>query len=207
MEHNTSSVTGSRIQAIGPTPKEGEKTVHIIHVPVEQIENELHAHGLGHGPVEPATLAQVARHIGQPAPTDIIVFAKQPWHFAGRSGHPKELKSHPQVHRDFPETVLVLEKNEQAVWWSEKQFTVTHVAPSADPSHAHARFPEAANTPPPYPFNGPDPMITRVEPHNNSDVFVARSGVPKADAAQHMYKISFTIDSDPIDPDVYCEGH
>jgi len=35
---------------------------------------------------------------------------------------------------------------------------------------------------------------------------VARSGVPKAEAAKHMYKVSFMVDNDPIDPDAYCSG-
>jgi hypothetical protein len=179
--------------------------VHIIHVPVEQIEGELHVTGLGRGPVTAATLLQVAKHIGQPEPTDIVVFAKQPWHFAGHPGQPKALRSHPQVHHDFPETVLVLGKNDQAVWWSEKPFQVTKVVPSDHPPNSD-RFPESLSAAPRYPFNGPDPLITRTEPHGNGDLFVSRSGVPKADAAQHMYKVSFMIDNDQIDPDAYCSG-
>jgi hypothetical protein len=207
MEHNTSSVPGRRTQTVGPAPKEGEKSVHIIFVPEQEVLNELHQTSLGNGPMPAATLAQVVKHIGHPAPTDIVVFAKRPWHFAGRPGQPKELHAHPQVHRDFPETVLVLGKNEQAVWWSEKAFTVTGVVPSGDQSHSHPGFEEATNTPPQWPFNGPDPLITRVEPHNNNDLFVARSGVPKADAAKHMYKVSFEIENRSIDPDVYCGGN
>jgi hypothetical protein len=205
MEEHTSSVSGSRSKTAGPPPKQGEKAVHIIHVPVEQIESELHVTGLARGPVTPATLSQVAKHIGQPEPTDIIVFAKQPWHFAGPNGQPKALRSHPQVHHDFPETVLVLGKNDQAVWWSEEPFQVTKVVPSDHPPNS-ARFPEADNGAPLYPFNGPDPLVTRIEPHSNGNLFVARSGVPKADAAKHMYKVSFMIDNEPIDPDAYCSG-
>jgi hypothetical protein len=36
--------------------------------------------------------------------------------------------------------------------------------------------------------------------------FTAQSGVPKPDAAKHMYKIKFDIESHSIDPDVYCGG-
>src|SRR5215207_9778019 len=113
MEQNTSSVPGRRTQAVGPAPKENEKSVHIIFVSEHEVPSELHQTSLGNVPMPAATLSQVAKHIGQPAPTDIVVFAKRPWHFAGRAGQPKELRAHPQVHRDFPETVLVLGKNEQ----------------------------------------------------------------------------------------------
>lgn len=205
MEHNTSSAPGRSTQSTTPVPKEGEKTVHIIFVQEEVILNELHQTSLGNGPIPAATLSQVAKHIGQPAPTDIIVFAKRPWHFAGRAGHSKELRAHPQVHRDFPETVLVLGKNEQAVYWSERNFQVTDVQPSDDPSHRNDSFPEADSAAPRYPFEGQNPMVT--QPPSQDDArqfFTARSGKPKPEAAGHMYKITFDIENQSIDPDVYC---
>jgi hypothetical protein len=33
---------------------------------------------------------------------------------------------------------------------------------------------------------------------------VVRSSIPKASADHHMFKIAFSIDGYPIDPDAYC---
>ena len=46
-----------------------------------------------------------------------------------------------------------------------------------------------------------------MEHHAHGDFWVARSGVPKVDAHKHLYKISFTIEGDAIDPDGYCSGN
>jgi hypothetical protein len=160
---------------------------------------------LGNAPIGTATLAHVEKHIGTTAPTDVVVFAKRPWHFAGRPpAHPIQLRSHPQVHHDFPETILVLSvsKKQQAVWWCEKEFNITQVQPSHHP--AQPGFPEAITAPPAYPFPIPAPIVARLEHHDSRDMFVARSGVPISAAKEHMFKISFTIENDTIDPDTYC---
>jgi hypothetical protein len=190
-----------------PNLKDHEVGVQIIFVAVDQILNEMQLNTLGNGPIGTATLAQVAKHIGQPAPTDVVVFAKQPWHFAGRPGQSKELRRHPQVHQDFPETILVIRPKQEAVWWSEKEFQITTIKPSGDPAHPHPGFPEALSPPPQYPFTGTNPIATRLEPHSGTDFWIARSGIPKTEAHEHMYKISFKIDGDAIDPDGYCSGN
>jgi hypothetical protein len=174
-------------------------------VPLEVILNEMHLSNLGTAPIGTATLAHVEKHIGKVAATDVVVFAKRPWHFAGRlPAHPFQLRAHPQVHHDFPETILVLSisKKQQAVWWSETEFNITHVQPSGHP--AHPGFIEASTVPPAYPFPIPAPIVAQREHHNSRDIFVARSGVPITTAKEHMFKISFTIGNETIDPDTYC---
>jgi hypothetical protein len=183
------------------TEKPKEKHVRIIYVSVATVLGEMHRPALGDGPVGTATLAQVAKHIGAAAPTDIVVFAKQPWHYAGR-GSDTQLRAHPQVHHDFPETILVIKPDEEAVWTSDRSFQITGVRPSADPSHSSAAFPEATGTFPDWAFTN-DPISCREETPGR---WVARSGVPKVGAHKHMYKIRFTIENDDIDPDVYCGG-
>src|SRR5437868_9325179 len=165
--------------------KANEKHVRIIFVSVETVLHDMHASSLGSGPVTAATLAHVAKHIGRAEPTDVVVFNKQPWHFAGH-GNDKQLRAHPQVHHDFPETILVLKPNEEAVWSSDRAFTITLVKPSGDPSHPHPGFPEGPPPFPDYPFAN-SPINTREE---STGVFAARSGVPKPEARKHMYKIS-----------------
>src|SRR4051812_24600783 len=88
--------------------KPKQKHVRIIYVPVAAVAGGIQPGALGGGIVATATLAQVAKHIGTPEATDIIVFNKAPWHFAGH-GTDKQLRAHPQVHIDFPETVLVVQ--------------------------------------------------------------------------------------------------
>ena len=198
---DSSNTSNAMNLAAPPKTDNTERAVHIIHVPVEIILGEMRLSALSEGPVGTVTLKQVEKHIGQPAARDIVVFNKQPWHFAGPSGQ-LQLRSHPQVHIDFPDSVVVLSigGNQKAVWWSETSFTITSVRPS--PHHPNPHFPEAATTPPQYPFT--DSLVTRVENHNGRDLFVVRSSVPVPGAANHMYKIVFTIGGDPIDPDAYC---
>ena len=100
-----------------------ERAVHIIFVPdgvagVSETSDVL--------PTD-AQLAEAATfdHIGSPAPTDVIVFARRPWHYVDG-----KLRKHPEVHHDYPDTVLELDvaRGEKVLWWSERVFTITNIA-------------------------------------------------------------------------------
>jgi hypothetical protein len=184
---------------MAPEKPPKEKHVRIIYVPVDVVLAEMQKNTLGSEPVDTVTLAHVAKHIGAAAPTDIIVFNKQPWHFAGR-GSDKQLRAHPQVHHDFPETILVLKPDEEAVWTSDRLFVVTDAKPSGV-VHPHPGFVEGTNHPDPYPFGFPKPIQARQE---TTGTWRVHSGTPSVGAQLHMYKISFSIETDDIDPDVYC---
>jgi hypothetical protein len=185
------------------TPNDTPKARHvrIIYVPLARVLADMQTDTLGSGPVGIATLAHVEKHIGVAAPTDVVVFNKQPWNFAGH-GNDKSLRAHPQVHIDFPETILVLKPGEEAVWTSDKEFEITRIQPSGGTAHSHPGFEEAPGPFPDYPFAS-HPILTREETPGR---WVAHSGVPKTAAQKHMYKISFSIETDDIDPDVYCGG-
>ena len=183
-----------------PTEKLKEKHVRIIYVPVDVVVRDAARRAaMGDARADTATLADVAKHIGTPAPTDIVVFNKQPYHFAG-VGADKRLREHPQVHIDFPETVLVLKPGEQAVWTSDRSFEITRAVPSG--GHGGPNFPEIG-TPEPYPFPN-QPIRADLRPAGQ---WIAESGAPKPGARAHMYKISFTIETDDVDPDVYCSSN
>ena len=197
------SVTKPPAKPSGPKlDRDTEWSVEIILVRDEVVLRELGKSSLDTGPVATVTLAQVAKHIGQPHPTDIVVFARRPWHFAGPPSQPAALHAHPQVHADFPETVLVLSQHDRAVWWSKDNFAITDIRPATH-GHSHPLFPEAATTPPQYPFAAAP--VTRVEQNlQGVDIFVARSTEPIAGTEKHMYKIEFAIGGNTIDPDMYC---
>jgi hypothetical protein len=187
----------------GPVIREkNQYGVHIILVPLDPVLKEMHVDKLASGDVDTVTLTQVEKHVGQPQPTDIVVFANEPWHYAGPPGQ-KHLRAHPNVHIQFPETVLVLSvgDQDQAVWWSEQSFDITAIG-LAGPAHANPHFAEATTPPPPYPFNLP---VTRLEQNlQGQDIYVARAAPPIPGTEHHMYKIEFTIGTDTIDPDMYC---
>ena len=168
--------------ADGPVLSDSELGVHIIYMPVEC-------------------------GVPQAFPTDIVVFAGKPWHMAGLPGHQREPREHPQVHIDFPDTILVIsiQPPQSAVWWSEVPFTITSIKPSAL-DHKNRWYPEAKTKAPDNPFapNGPAIPETRTERVNGRDLYVARSAVPVADSNGHMYKIEFTMGGKSIDPDMYC---
>lgn len=188
------TVTGANSSA-GPRLAIGEMAVHII-----LLQTECASGGSSAERPTQDELKEAGKEAGVPRPTDIVVFDHRPWHFAGN-----QLRSHPKVHDDFPETILQLSisKKQRAVWWSEKRFEITEIKPSADPAHPHHGFPEAATDPVRYPFA--DPHVTRIEQDvDGLDVFVVRSSVPVDGAKNHMYKISFTMGGDAIDPDMYC---
>lgn len=172
------------------------KHVRIIYVAVDLVVRDAAKRAaMGGEPADTATLADVAKHIGNAAPTDIVVFNRRPYHFAGPLNH-KELHPHPAVHLSHPETVLVLKPGEEAVWTSDRFFEVTKAVWSG--GHGHPGFPEIG-TPDTYPFPN-RPIRADVQ----AGQWVAKSGEPPAGARAHMYKISFTIENDDIDPDVYC---
>jgi hypothetical protein len=183
----------------GPKLEQNDWGVEIILVRDEVVLAELGRRTLGDGPPATVTLAHVAKHIGKPNPTDIVVFARRPFHFADG-----QLRAHPKVHEDFPETVTVLSrgKHDRAVWWSREHFTITSIRPAGH-GHANPNYPEATTVPPPYPFAAQ--LTTRVEQSPQGvDLFVVRSTEPIAGTEQHMYKIEFTMAGSSIDPDAYC---
>jgi hypothetical protein len=186
----------------GPELGDNELGVHIIHVPLEFILEQRRL-SMAAGPVGTVSLSEVARYIGQAEPTDIIVFDRQPLHFVGRPGHAKELRCHPQVHKDFRDSVLLVERaqNQSVVWWSETPLTNVTIAPSGK-GHSDRFYPEAKTDAPPNPFGSA--LQVCIEPCNGRDLYVVRSTVPVERADGHMFKIAFTIYGDPIDPDMYC---
>jgi hypothetical protein len=166
--------------ADGPVLSDTELGVHIIYMPVE-------------------------RDVPQSSPTDIVVFDGKPWHLAGLPGHKKERREHPQVHIDFPDTILVIsiENQQSAVWWSEEPFTITSIKRSGldHKNRWYPEAPEADRKAPIYPFaDDPPAPPTR----NENGLYVARSTVPVAGSNGHMYKIKFTMAGKSIDPDMYC---
>ena len=175
----------------GPELGDNELGVHIIHVPLEFILEQRRL-SMASGPVGTVSLSEVARYIGQAEPTDIVVFDRQPLHFVGRPGHAKELRCHPQVHKDFRDSVLLVERaqNQSVVWWSETPLTDVTIAPSGK-GHPDRFYPEAKTE-------------VCIEPCHGRDLYVVRSTVPVEKADGHMFKIAFTIYGDPIDPDMYC---
>ena len=129
----------------GPELGDNELGVHIIHVPLEFILEQRRLSMAG-GPVGTVSLSEVARYIGQAEPTDIVVFDRQPLHFVGRPGHAKELRCHPQVHKDFRDSVLLVERaqNQSVVWWSETPLTDVTIAPSGK-GHSRPVLPGGQN--------------------------------------------------------------
>ncbi len=171
-------------------PVLAERAVHIIFVPdgvagVSETSDVL--------PTD-AQLAEAARfdHIGSPAPTDVIVFARRPWHYVDG-----KLRKHPEVHHDYPDTVLELDvlRGEKVLWWSERGFTITNIA-SHDP---------LVSAPPPFaemPVTRPESGVEHPTP---TTIHVARAPVPNASARGHEYKVTFTTDAvGPIDPNMRC---
>jgi hypothetical protein len=200
----TSTAVNALNLADGPELSDEELGVHIIFVPADCVAGPAHGQSASAGGLGTATVAQVSDLVQQAWPTDIVVFAGQPFHVASLPGHKKLLREHPQVHQTFPQTVLVISIKDQqrAVWWSETNFTITKIEPS---HHANNPFFREADTiAPRSPFASPDPPPTRIENVSGRDLYVARSTVPVAAAAFHMYKIEFTMEGQEIDPDMYC---
>lgn len=187
------SVNPEVVLFAGPTFGPGEIGVHIIYVPDEVVLAELHGASVGAPPIAMATLKMVEKHVGRPAVTDIIVFAGQPWHYANGA-----LRPHPQVHIDYPETVLRIrrQKQERAVWWSERPFEILKVRPEP-PVRDDAAL---------YPFT--TAVRTSDEPGTDHQmIYVARSSVPVVGADFQEYKIEFRMEGRDIDPNMYCDGN
>lgn len=169
-----------------PVLAKGEKDVHIIFVPDDAVPCVSHANPTT------AELQQVATHIGKPELTDVIVFAGQPWHFAGDA-----LRKHPDVHKRFPLTILKLYRRtgDRAVWWSEHELTITGID-KEEPKHDNTAI---------YPFS--QKPETRVEIVMDKTIWVARSTVPVDTAYGQEYKITFVMDGKKIDPNMDCIGN
>ena len=133
----------------------------------------------------------VAGQVGDVQPTDVIIYRRRPWHKVDGA-----LREHPQVHHDYPHTVLTLRvEMDRAVWWSEHVFAITQIVP-----HEHA----AGATDGPEPFARP---ATRAEidiDGRGDAIYVARSVVPRAAARNHEYKINLTRQGIVIDPNMRC---
>lgn len=177
----------------GPAAEANVKSVHIVLLDAASVLDEVSG-----------GLADANR----PAPTDIFVSAGQPFHFAGEPGR---LIAHPDAHHDFKETILYLRvQRDSVLWWSEKEFHIDNDIRLAD-DHAHPallaaeREPPAAN-PPKSPFSAS--ISSRAIKDSSGKVLFweARSTAPAADAHGHQYKISFTIEGQTIDPDMFCGG-
>jgi hypothetical protein len=148
----------------------------------------------------------------RPAPTDIFVVGRQPFHYVDE---PRELGgqflAHPQVHLDFTQTILQLTvERESALWWSETEFHIDERIALAD-DHPHADLNPPGADPPAtpaavYPF--PEPVTSEAIKDDNGHVLFwqARSTEPKASARGHYYKISFIIGGQTVDPDMFCGG-
>jgi hypothetical protein len=168
----------------GPVLAAEERGVHIIFVPDGAVSC-----GSPGNPTDDE-LTKVAELVGFPAPTDIIVFCGQSYHFAG-----EKLKKHPGVHGTNPETVLKLDRrtHDRAVWWSETQFTITGIA------QEHPQNSRLA----PSPFAG-SPVTTREPDSTTGPLWVARSPLPTNNAYGQEYKITFQMEGRTIDPNMEC---
>ena len=173
----------------GPKPNQAEKHVHIIKlVPDAELAAEM--------PATPTDgqLTEASRHVGRPAKTDIVVFDHQPWHVVHG-----ELRAHPQVHIDHPETILQISfsRKERAVWWSEQPFTITSVSRS---SH----HPLVSGSPD-HPFDGPPPPYAATAEADlaGRPMWAVRANPIVKESVGQMYKINFFMGED-IDPDMSC---
>jgi hypothetical protein len=150
------------------------------------------AASLGCDPADAAVMT-LAASLATPAQnTDIVVFDHRPWHKVG-----PELKAHPQVHIDHPETILRLsfKRQQVAVWWSERPFSVTSVRRS---DHHPAVTGSPAS-----PFDGPPPPYAATQEMDiaGRQVWAVRTNPIVQQAIGQMYKINFFIGED-IDPDM-----
>lgn len=142
-------------------------------------------------PVSASDLEVVSANVGTVARTDVVIFRGKPWHQVDGV-----LRKHPEVHHEFPDTVLPVRVGvEKAVWWSEEPFAITDIS-----EHSHA----TGASPAPKPFTKP-PTRTEVDIDGRAEaVYVARSRVPVVAARGHEYKISVTRGGVTIDPNMRC---
>ena len=169
----------------GPSLVKVEQGVHIIFRPPE-VERDPGPDVLP----SPEELDALAAAIGEDAAvTDVVVYKGKPWHMV--HGRPRK---HPEVHRDFPQTVLklVIERGEKAVWWSEDHFEITRLEAHGDT--------DSAAIPPPFPV----PPTREEQDGAHRPIHVARSMVPVEGARNHEYKITFKRSGQTIDPNMKC---
>ena len=171
----------------GPKLAHPEKGVHIIKL----VPDAALAAAMPKTPTD-AQLTEASLHVGKPAKTDIIVFDHQPWHVVNG-----QLKAHPRVHVDYPETILKISfgAKERAVWWSEQPFTIKSVKRSTPP---------AVHGSPDHPFDGPPPPYvasSEAALAGNATIWVVRAKPIVNEAVGQRYKITFVMDED-IDPDM-----
>ena len=172
----------------GPKLAPGELGVHIIYVP----DNVAAPDEIVKGHPTPGGLKKAALHTGNPKRTDVVVFSGKPWHSVNG-----ELMAHPHVHHVHADTILTVRRrrNQSVVWWSVRPFTITRLDQEA-PQNATYAYPFAATL-----------GEARPEPGEYGDtVYCVRSGVPRPEADDHLFKIHFTINGQPIDPDMFCDG-
>jgi hypothetical protein len=173
----------------GLKPAKAEKHVHIIKL----VPDAALAAAMPKTPTD-SQLTEASRHVGKPAKTDIVVFDHQPWHVVNG-----ELKAHPKVHVDYPETVLEISfgRKERAVWWSEQPFTITSVRRSDHHPAVHGS--------PVHPFDGPPPPYD-ARPEMDlagQPIWAVRANPIVKESIGQMYKINFFM-GENIDPDMSC---
>ena len=171
----------------GPKLIHPEQGVHIIKL----VPDAALAAAMSKTPTD-AQLTEASQHVGKPAKTDIIVFDHQPWHVVNG-----QLKAHPRVHVDYPETILKISfgAKERAVWWSEQPFTITAVNRSAAPT-VHGS--------PDHPFDGPPPPyvgLPETDLAGHTTIWAVRAKPIVKEAVGQRYKITFFMD-ESIDPDM-----
>jgi len=169
----------------GPVVDEGvERSVHLIFYPEGEWPGS-------DAEPEEMELAMVAAEVGDVEPTDVIIYRRRPWHKVGA-----QLHRHPQVHHEFPQTVLTLRVElDRAVWWSEDAFAITKIEP-----HEHAVGAISG----PEPFARPATKKEIDVDGREKEIFVARSAMPRAAARSHEYKITVTRREFVIDPNMRC---
>jgi hypothetical protein len=185
----------------GPTLAKAEQGVHIIFVPPEV--------ALDPGPdAKPSQhdLDRIAAALPNAVATDVIVFAGRPWHKVK-----DHLRKHPEVHKDFKQTVLklLIERGETAVWWSEQEFAIHDIKLETHEHGSGATAHPPGTTLPSSPFqNLPKTEHVKDIDNNPDRIYVARSEVPSEAAEGLEYKITIrriTINGDSlIDPNMKC---
>ena len=168
-------------QTEGPTLAPGDKAVQII-VLGGTVET---------GPTAAIGNAAVISGIAKIRARDIIVIGSQPFHFAAH-----QVREHPKVHHDCPDSILQLSVADQnkAVWWSTEPFEITSI--KGDPEHGSKDAP--------YPFTSEPKTILEDTQDAKKKIHVARSSVPTTDAIGFHYKITFKVNDELVDPNIYC---
>lgn len=151
----------------------------------------------GKGELKAAAHDQIVAHVkaklqGDPRITDVVVYAGEPWHFAGG-----RLRKHPEVHKAYPDTVLRVfrKRGEKVVWWSEDEFRVTDIQ-NEDP-RLRGKMDD--------PFGEPIHQGWEDDAEGRP-IWVARSTVPLPSADGQQFKITFTMQGKKIDPNMECDG-